>query len=198
MRSTRAILVGLLISSLVACSDSDDDGAASTATPSPVPTATPTILPPTNAEAAAGASELLESIAHLVCLTGGTPGGSVEVTTDPAGASLNCESFTGHNGAFSLVKYSSVDDAVSVFGVPGSEETVEERGGGLLREARQDCCGSDIGVQTFWKWQRECWVASGNTMDDTDQILTPVGPTVVDEIADSTELDGLLELCSDF
>lgn len=196
MRSTHAILFGFMISLLVACSDSDDDSAAPTATPSPVPTATPTIFPPPDAEAATLATELLETIADRVCLTGGTPGASVDVTSSPAGASLNCESFTLHNGGFSLVKYSTVDDALSVFGTPGLNETVEERGGGSLRESREECCAGGFGVQTFWTWQRECWVARGHTTDDTPTILTPVGRTVADEIANSTALDGMLELCS--
>ncbi len=194
MRSSHAILVGLLISFVVACSDSDDDGPVPS--PSPVPTATPSVLPPANAEAATLATELLEAIADRVCLTGGTPGASVDVTSGAAGASLNCESFTQHNGEFSLVKYSSVDDALSVFGTPGVDETVEERGDGTLRESREECCAGGGGVQTFWTWQRDCWVARGHTMDDTPTILTPVGQKVADEIADSTALDGLLELCS--
>jgi hypothetical protein len=168
-----------------------------TFTPSRMPTQTPISFPPADAVAATLATELLESIATRVCQTGITPGGRFEVASTPAGAHLECDSFTGHNGRFDLVKYPSVEAARDFFGEPRPEWTVDDAGGGILRELRwvPPCCPHLGGVGTQWGWRKDCWLAGGSTFDDTHYILTPQGAIVVGALVASGRLDELSALC---
>ncbi len=200
--------VGFLVQCVNALIDSEvcPLTAPATATPtrrvSPTPTVTGTIFPPPDAEASAAATELLESL--FVCATAGTPGGDTIVSPVPAGAGLECTSFTGHNGVFSLLKYPSTQDAEDELGEPSEGETVAEVGGGTLHEAKwnplceepesPDCSRPDAS-STRWAWQRECWLAQGETFDDTGFVLTPQGPKVAIAFDGSTLFGGLLALC---
>lgn len=170
--------------------------------PSTTPVTTATVFPPADAEASAAAFELLDEI--FVCATGATPGGMLEISPQPAGAFLDCSSFTGHNGSFSLLKYPSTAEATVAFGQPSPDEEVYELEGGTLRELRWNpfCddptappCSRPDASSTSWTWQRDCWVAAGSTFDDTGFILTPQGPQVVEAMAGSGRLAALLDLC---
>ncbi len=164
------------------------------ATPSPTDTPVVPPTPPADAEAAVLAAELLQSIAYGVCFTDGTPGGRFEVSSTPSGAYFLCDSFTAHNGNFELAKHPSATVARDLFGAAQPRETETSAGGGTLREARTEtgCCPGAI---TSWRWQRDCWLASGYTFDETHYILTPQGPIVVDALVESGRLDDLLALC---
>jgi len=200
--------VGFLVQCVNALIDSEvcPLTAPATATPtrrvSPTPTVTGTIFPPPDAAASAAAEELLDSL--FVCATAGTPGGDTIVHSLPAGARLECTSFTGHNGAFSLLKYPSTQDAEDELGEPSEDETVTEIAGGILHEAKWNpfCeeqqsppCSRPDASSTRWAWQRQCWVARGETFDDTGFVLTPQGPKVANAFAGSTLFGGLLGLC---
>ncbi len=176
-----------------------------TITPIPPPTATPTeVFPPADTAASSAATELLETIS--VCSTAITPGGSLSVGSEPAGAHLICESFTGHNGSLTLLKYPSSEEAAIAFGQPREDETVDDLGGGTIRENKWNpfcdlphsppCTSRYDASATTWSWQRECWVARGDTFDDTGYVLTPRGPKVIMGFVDSGKLDDLIALCN--
>ncbi len=177
----------------------------STPTPTATPSATPTVFPPPDPAAAIAALEMLESIS--VCFTGGTPGGSTTISLELAGARLDCGSFTGHTGTFTLLKYPSRAAADTAFGEPEKGESIQELGGGSIRELEWNpfcndtttfgCSGRLGASSTRWTWQRECLVASGRTFDDTHFILTPRGPNVIAAMAGSGLLEDLLALCPD-
>jgi hypothetical protein len=199
--------VGFLVQCVEALLDDDDCPlTAPTPTPTRRPSATPvttaTVFPPADAEASASATDLLDVI--FVCATGGTPGGRVEIRPEPAGATLDCSSFTGHNGSFSLLKYPSTAEATVAFGQPGPDEELSDLAGGTMRERVWNpfCddqttppCSRPDASSSSWSWQRECWVAGGSTFDDTGFILTPRGPQVVDAMARSGRLEDLIDLC---
>jgi hypothetical protein len=199
------------VSFLIQCVEAlIEDDACPLAIPTPTPTrrpsATPvttaTVFPPADAEASAAAFDLLDLI--FVCATGATPGGMLEIVPEPAGASLDCSSFTGHNGSFSLLKYPSTAEAMLAFGQPSPDEEVYEIEGGTLRELRWNpfCddqtappCSRPDASSTSWRWQRQCWVAAGSTFDDTGFVLTPQGPQVVEALARTERLEALVDLC---
>lgn len=181
------------IGALVDCVDSALQGCSREATPTP--TATP---PPASDDASASALALLDDIAAAVC-SGvlGTPGGSFSTSTTENGATLSCDSFTGHRGTVALTGFASSAEARAAFGEPGPDEEVVEIGGGTARILlRKPSCCPD-GSLVDWAWARDCWLIEGSSFDDTSFELAPRPRQVVDEILQSELLEEFLSFCRD-
>lgn len=177
--------VELLVTCVGALLDSEECflSAPRTPTASRTPTSMPSRSPRPGEDGIEPARQLLAAIAMADC----------EVTTNANGASMHCNAGRGHEGTVTLRMHSSVTDAENAF--DGRDEAVAELGGGSFREEQSvpPCCRD--GSITHWVWQRECWVAHGNTFDDTHFLMSPRGPDVIQAIVESGRLDDLLTLC---
>jgi len=96
-----------------------------------------------------------------------------------------------------LTRFDSAEEAAEAFGTPGLEEPVIDIGGAQMRirNREPECCPG--GLLHDWAWARSCWLATGNTFEDTHFWFAPQGPEVVNAMIASPLFDDLLELCDE-